>query len=249
VTATVNGVAIAYSDTGSGVPLLCVHGGMGIDGASLRVPGVLRLADRGVRVIIPDQRGHGASDRGAPSLYNHRTWVDDIHALASHLGLMRTALLGHSYGGFLALEFALQWPDALTHLVLVGTSAGPVNAPATEVRSNDDLRERFRTAWPMFFAGSDKHWPLFEALAFSAAPYNAAFTRELPRYDLRARAGEIHTPALLIVGAADWYRPHMESLARLLPNARLHVIGGASHFPFVEAEGEFLNVVGEFLDS
>jgi pimeloyl-ACP methyl ester carboxylesterase len=54
---------LAYSDVGGGVPLVCLHGGMGIDGNTLRVPGILDLADHGVRVVIPDQRGHGQSAR------------------------------------------------------------------------------------------------------------------------------------------------------------------------------------------
>src|SRR5438128_124960 len=103
MTATVNGVQLSYSDVGHGVPLLCLHGGMGVDGSSLHVPGILDLAEMGVRLIIPDLRGHGQSARTCQSDYTHSMWTADTHDLAQGLGLETFALLGHSYGGFLAL--------------------------------------------------------------------------------------------------------------------------------------------------
>jgi proline iminopeptidase len=246
MTAVVNDIRLAYTEIGSGTPLLCLHGGMGIDGASLRVPGILALAADHVRVIVPDQRGHGDSGRSNPALYSHDTWTRDARAFALGLDLDRFALLGHSYGGFLALEYALRWPESLTHLILVGTSAGPVGA-ATGVTGDAELRERFRAVWPRFFAGDDKHWPLFESLRFSADPYNAAFTRELPRYDVRTRMASVQTPTLLVVGAADPYRPHMEWLAGTMPHATLRVVEGAGHLPFVEQGPAFTREVAAFL--
>src|SRR6267378_3551272 len=153
MTATVNGVRLTYSDLGCGVPLLCLHGGMGVDASALHVPGILDLAKLGVRVIIPDQRGHGQSDRSSSSEYSHGTWATDAHDLTRGLGLSRFALLGHSYGGFLALEYAKRWPESLTHLILVGTSAGPVSAQAAAVATDADLREHFRSVWPRLFVG------------------------------------------------------------------------------------------------
>jgi len=248
-TADVNGTTLTYVDIGRGVPLLCLHGGMGIDARSLLVPGLLALVDHGVRLIVPDQRGHGRSSRGSDAEYTHDTWARDAHALASHLGLGRLALLGHSYGGFLALEYAVRWPESLTHLVLVGTSAGPLGVRAQPVASDDEARQRFRAAWPHFFSGGEKHWDLFDALSFSAAPYNAAFTRELSRYDLRDRVASMTVPALLIVGRGDRYVVDMEWLADAMPNATLHVIEGAGHLPFVEAPTEFSERVAAFLKS
>jgi proline iminopeptidase len=241
-------VQLAYSDTGRGTPLLCLHGGMGIDGAALRVPGILGLADHGVRVIVPDQRGHGDSDRSDPALYSHDTWVSDARAFMLGLGLARFALLGHSYGGFLAIEYALRWPESLTHLILVGTSAGPVHASTEAVATDEELRRRLRASWPRFFAADDKHWPLFESLRFSADSYNAAFTRELPRYDVRAQMASLRTPTLLVVGAADPYRPHMEWLVDTMPQAKLLVFESAGHFPFIEQAPEFTREVSAFLN-
>lgn len=245
-TVEIHGVEIAYSDVGQGVPLLCLHGGMGIDGRVLRVPGILDLTRRGVRVLIPDQRGHGRSSRSAAPILTHAIWASDVRYLAKSIGLSRFALLGHSYGGFIALEYAVRWPDSVTHLVLVGTSAGPVSARAAAVSTDEDVREHFREAWPQFFAGKDKHWDLFGELEFSADPYRAAFERELPRYDLRDRLKVLGMPTLLIVGARDPYLSHMQWIAEN-SCATLLVLENVGHFPFLEAPTEFGERVASFL--
>ena len=243
----VNGVRLAYTDIGDGLPLVCLHGGMGVDANSLRVPGVLDLAGRGIRLLIPDQRGHGRSSRSVETCYTHATWADDVHQFVRALELQRFALLGHSYGGFIALEYARRWPQSLTHLILVATSAGPVAARAADISTDLDLRELFRRIWPQFFAGPDKRWPLFESLEFSADAYRAAFVRELAAYDLRDAVRRLDVPALLIVGREDPYLPHMEWLAANLPAAVLHVLDEVGHFPFVEAAELFTERVAAFL--
>lgn len=245
--ACLDGATLSYLDTGNGLPLVCLHGGMGIDSASLRVPGILNLSDRGVRLIIPDQRGHGVSSRHAPSDYTHATWAADVRALATQLGLQRLALLGHSYGGFLALEYAVRWPESLTHLILIATSAGPVVAPRDPLKTDEDLGKRFRDVWPHFFSGEDKQWSFFDTLRFSVGPYNAAFARELPRYDVRDRVRGLNLPMLLVVGANDHYVPNMQWLAHNVPNATLCVMEGVGHFPFVEAPDQFVATVTAFL--
>jgi proline iminopeptidase len=246
-TANINGTRLAFSDIGKGAPLLCLHGGMGIDAGSLRVPGILDLAGQGIRLILPDQRGHGRSARGDEADYTHATWASDARELARYLHLSRFALLGHSYGGFLALVYALRWPETLTHLILVATSAGPVSARRDTFSSDPELREYFRRVWPLFFKGEDKHWEVFDALGFSAPAYNAAFARELPAYDLRERVAELDVPMLLIVGSDDPYVAHMEWLARHTRNSTLHILDGVGHFPFIEAAGEFGSLVVSFL--
>ena len=247
MTATVNGVRLSYSDIGHGIPLLCLHGGMGVDAASLHVPGILDLAQLGIRLIIPDQRGHGESERSAQSDYSHSVWAADVHVLAESLGLRKFALFGHSYGGFLALEYARRWPESLTHLILVSTSAGPVSAQAAAVVTDADLREHFRSVWPRFFVGDDKHWPVFESLQFSADAYTAAFARELPDYDLREHVAGLDLPTLLIVGQSDPYRVHMEWLAAHIPQPTLCTLEGVGHFPFIEAANQFRQRVAAFI--
>lgn len=238
---------LAYSRNGSGKPLLCLHGGMGVDSASLLVPGILGVGQRGCEVVTFDQRGHGGSSEVDLAEYTHELWSSDAFELACHLRWRQFVLLGHSYGGFIALEYALRWPHTLSHLILVSTSAGPVNAVAPTLSSDEDVRKFFAQRWPQFFATADKHWDLFEQLRFSATPFNAAFARELPAYDLRSRVRKISMPVLLLVGDNDHYCSDMEWLAGELPNASIHIFRNVGHFPFVEAPDEFLDIVAEFL--
>lgn len=239
--------ALAYSRDGSGTPLLCLHGGMGVDSATLSVPGICGLGQRGCEVITFDQRGHGGSSGAGPTEYTHQLWSTDAFDLTQHFRWTQFALLGHSYGGFIAIEYAVRWLQTLSHLILVSTSAGPVRTVAPTVFSEEELRNYFSQRWPQFFAGADKHWDLFQKIRFSAPAFNAAFGRELPAYDLRSRVRNISIPVLLLVGDKDHYRSDMEWLAGELPNALLHVFRNVGHFPFVEAQDAFLDIVADFL--
>jgi proline iminopeptidase len=164
--ATLQNATLAYIREGSGVPLLCLHGGMGVDSASLRVPGILKLAERGCDLVVFDQRGHGNSAAAAASAYSNELWATDALQLGRRLGWERMALLGHSYGGFIALEYAVRWAHTLSHLVLVSTSAGPVTTAAPFCLTDREVHDHLQRQWPGFFAGPDKHWDLFEKLRF-----------------------------------------------------------------------------------
>jgi pimeloyl-ACP methyl ester carboxylesterase len=144
---------------------------------------------------------------------------------------------------------AIRWPDVVTHLILVATSAGPVRVQFPVVDTDAGLREQFKARWPWFFHGENKHWDLFDSLTFTAGPFNAAFTRELPKYDLRDDVIRLETPMLLVVGRLDAYLPHMEWLADHAKHATLCVLNDVGHFPFVEVPDEFTRTVASFLES
>ncbi|MFI7340864.1 alpha/beta fold hydrolase [Streptomyces sp. NPDC050085] len=104
---------LSYVDFGGpGRPLIALHGHMseGMSYADL----AQRLAPDW-RVIAPDQRGHGASDRAAD--YSRDGYLADLEALMNHLGLDRAALLGHSLGAINAYQFAARHPERVTALV------------------------------------------------------------------------------------------------------------------------------------
>ena len=240
--AEVNGADIWYQLWGKGNPLICLHRGMGVDSSYLKVPGILQLANKGRQVLIFDQRGHGRSGRSNLKFYSHSSWVEDVR------GTDRFALMGHSYGGFIALEFALKHPTYITHLILVGTSAGPVNSGQPPIAQNDrDLEEFLRTQWPAFFVGSEKYWRVFDNISFSCDPYNVAFHDELERYDVREEVRNLQVPILLLAGSEDHYLPDMRWLHQHLPCSQLEIIPDSGHLPFLEKPNEFMSVVERFL--
>lgn len=113
-------VSLFVDVVGHGDPLLLMHGGPSADHWTLAP--LRRLADR-FTLVFYDHRCNGRSE-GAP--VTSMTWDNltaDADALRERLGFDRWAVLGHSFGGHVALEYALRYPDRLSHLVLVDTAA------------------------------------------------------------------------------------------------------------------------------
>lgn len=111
-------VSLFVETIGSGYPLLLMHGGPGADHWTLAP--FRRLADR-FTLVFYDHRCNGRST-GAP--VESMTWENltaDADALRKSLGFEKWAVLGHSFGGHVALEYALRYPDSLSHLVLLDT--------------------------------------------------------------------------------------------------------------------------------
>ncbi len=91
------------------LPLLCLHGGPGAPHDYLE--SLEAVADTGRRAIFYDQLGCGNSSRSDESLWNVETFVEEVGAVRDALGLERTHLFGSSWGGMLAMEYALTQPE------------------------------------------------------------------------------------------------------------------------------------------
>ena len=140
---------------GQGPPIVVLHGGPDFDHTYL-LPELDRLAGA-FRLVYYDQRGRGRSAEGVePSDVSIASEVADLDGLRDALGLGSVAVLGHSWGGVLAMEYATRHPDRISHLILLNS------APA----SGEDallMREHFRNARP------DGDLERMEEIASSAA--------------------------------------------------------------------------------
>jgi proline iminopeptidase len=99
-------------------PVVFLHGGPGQGSAhfdALAGP----FMERELRMVYFDQRGSGHSERPASNDYALSTLVEDVEALRRALGVPKIALLGHSFGGLLALEYAAKYPQNVSHVVFV----------------------------------------------------------------------------------------------------------------------------------
>ena len=121
----VRGATLQAREIGRGRPLVVLHGGPDFDYGYL-LPDLDRLQDR-FRLIYYDQRGRGRSADGVrPEDVTLASELDDLDAVRQHFRLDAPALLGHSWGAVLALEYALRHPARVSHLVLMNPA--PVSA-------------------------------------------------------------------------------------------------------------------------
>ncbi|MBN1357022.1 alpha/beta hydrolase [bacterium] len=272
--ARINGVQLYYEVSGKGIPVvMTLHGGPGIgDGGDNKR--MFKLLEDEFTFVYFDQRGNGQSDDANPSTYTHRQIVEDTESLRRHLGIGRMALSGGSYGGMLAMEYALVYPDNLTHMILRGTAASSAlqeyafeNALAAglpgvsrsmlenlfygHMKSDDDLKEHFARIYPLY---SRKYTPgkarkLFEQKRFRHLTHNAFFQHAFPEYDIRARLKDIRVKTLIMTGRHDWITPlkFAGELRDGLPNARLEIFEDAGHSINADMPDQFREVIRSFL--
>jgi len=136
-TITADGATLFYKTMGEGDPVVVLHGGPGFDHRQF-LPFIWGLA-RDHQVILYDQRGTGLSGCEVDSAnINIDTFVADVDAVRRHFGIERMNLLGHSWGGILAMHYALRHQDNLRSLILCSTTASA--AAFGEMRANYELR-------------------------------------------------------------------------------------------------------------
>ena len=141
----VNNIMIYYKAIGHGDPLLIVHGGPGAS-HDYFLPYLLPLIKNN-RLIFIDERGSGRSQKLENTKgYTVENMVEDVEAIRQALGLGKISLLGHSYGGVLALAYALKYQENLSHLILCSTfhSSAKMNQLFEKMkeRMNPELRAR-----------------------------------------------------------------------------------------------------------
>jgi 2-succinyl-6-hydroxy-2,4-cyclohexadiene-1-carboxylate synthase len=263
----VNGINLNVEVSGDGPSLLMLHGFTGdsstwdafVDNPDLAAYKLVRI----------DVIGHGKSDSPADTeRYSMKHAVEDILAVADHLGIDRFALLGYSMGGRLALHVALAARDRLWGLVLESASPGIPDLEAREKRRVDDERladsidrngiEIFIDRWqdqPLF--ASQKNLPeevqaRQRATRVAQSPIGlgnslrgmGAGTQEF----LLPLLPDLKVPALFQAGGLDSrYVILGEAMQKQMQDSTLQVIEGAGHAAHLEQPEEFLRGVTVFL--
>ncbi len=212
-------------------------------------------------VLAPDLRGVGASE-GAPRTTSMADCAADLHGLLQQLQTGPLVSIGHSMGGYLALECARRLPQMLRGLVLVATKAGPDTpevaarrrATAEKVRA-EGVKAIVEAMAPKMYAAGTHDATMKEhvrALMASASAEGviAALLGMAERPDSTPMLGTIGVPTLVVTGAEDTLIPPAESekLARAIPGARLNVIPRAGHFVACEQPEAFNRALREWLD-
>jgi pimeloyl-ACP methyl ester carboxylesterase len=222
----------------SGVPLLLVHGA---GGTHATWPETLRRLP-GRRVLTVDLPGHGASplpgERSVPD------YVRRLVGLLDALGIERAAVGGHSMGGAIALGLALEAPERVVGLLLVGTGARLRITPAVLQASADPARAReVADAVAAVSFGTATPPGLREAYADAIAAVapgvlHGDFTA-CDTFDVMTRLAEVRAPSRLVVGEEDRLTPpkYAAFLRAGLPGEGLLTVPGAGHMVTWEAPG------------
>jgi proline iminopeptidase len=273
-TMKIRDVSLYVEVIGQGPPLLLMHGGPGLDHMSLTP--FRRLADEHT-VVFYDHRCNGRST-GAP--VTSMTWDNltaDADALREVLGFEQWAVLGHSFGGQVALEYALRYPERVSRLVLLDT-AGDVRwsqEHAAEVLAERGFSQKTVAVARRFYNGrvapndfvraairllpAYDHRFSFLRLAremleggwrMKARPEALTFGGHMMQgWSVMDRLGEIRVPTLVIAGHDDFLFPPQSQalLAAGIPKARLRIIERAGHNPQSERPAETLAAVADFL--
>ena len=261
-------VDLHCTQEGEGLPLIVHHGGPGLD-QTVIAPHLSPLAQH-MQLTCYDHRGSGrsASPQG-PDPYNIDRFVGDLDALAKTLEVRPFALLGHSFGGIVALHFALAHPELLTHLILVCTPAshdfvqdvedalpGHLEQEAlAELSSLQDskpsdyvMRRSLELLAPIYFHDPARVSELrLDSVQFG--PETQAVWDSLKGFDLRPKLNEIQVPTLVIAGDSDLSvtPERARETADALPDGKLLMIKDSGHYPFVEQPEAFLSGVLQFL--
>jgi pimeloyl-ACP methyl ester carboxylesterase len=268
----VHGYRRAFIHVGRGPALLLIHG---ICDSSRTWRELIPALSREHTVIAPDLLGHGASDKPRAD-YSVAAYANAMRDLLSVLDVDRVTVVGHSFGGGVAMQFAYQFPERCERLVLVSTGgisrevhpilrvvSGPLGEallpllrlPAARVGVRAALRVAQRLETDIGCDAPD-FARVFDALPDARA--RRAFVRTL-RAVVDSR-GQVVTmldrcylavgiPTMLVWGARDAVIPyrHARLAHEAMPGSRLETMPRAGHFPHHSDPDRFLAVVREFL--
>jgi proline-specific peptidase len=278
----IDGYRVWYWSVGGGsaqerIPLLILHGGPGVPHDYLENLAALATEER--RVIFYDQLGCGRSDQPDDlSLWRVERFVEELAGVRRSLGLERVHILGQSWGGMLAIEYALTRPQGLVSLILSNTTPSiPLwVAEANRLRAQlppdveailrrheaagTTASQEYQEAMQVFY---DRHvlrvpMPDYVRRAFDQigtvyhymnGPSEFHVIGPLKDWDRTAWLGEIQVPTLIIAGEYDEATPLINDvLQRGIPGSERLELAGCSHLSHVEDPERYMQSVRAFLE-
>ncbi|MEM1659147.1 MAG: alpha/beta hydrolase [Candidatus Jordarchaeales archaeon] len=225
----------------------------------------LRVFPSKYSCVVFDNRGVGLSDK-PDERYSINLFSEDLRELLDFIGADRVFILGVSMGGFIAQSFALKYPERVAGLVLVSTCSvgrsvasklkeviGDVLNKRGEVSMEEALRKVLSFAFNPDYM--EKHPEEVDQIVFwilEEATPKYALIRQLEairEFNLKSEVFGIRAPTLIVTGTNDRIVPFesSEALADAIPQSRLVVFEGGSHFLFLEEARLFNRIVMDFL--
>lgn len=261
---TANGLHLHCLEWGSAdAPAMVLLHGIG-DNAHIWDDLAASLRDR-MRIIAPDQRGHGRSDRAVPPAYRCENYVADLVALMEVLSPDRAVVGGHSMGALHATAYAALMPERVSGLIHVDIEPCPpdwnrkylLNLYRDLPHDYSSLEEYVGEIAKNCPHAEPSRMMRYAALALDReadgrlrCQYDREVLRAFEGYDLRPGLGNIGCPALLVRGAESQVmtRPVTEEMARAIPKAEIAEIPESAHPVMMENPAAFRRVVQDFLN-
>lgn len=266
-----DGTRIAYSADGDGPPVVLLPSWLthlDFQRRSVAWGPILTALKERYRLIRYDPRGCGLSDRAPPDL-TLASWVRDLDALVTHLGLQKFSLIGVCQGGPVAIEYAARTPGRVSHLLLLGTYARGRDKRGDIPLEQDRARvmlemirlgwgsedHAFTTAFAKQFQpdGEEGHLRSWcELQRHAATPDQAiALTRTMFDIDIRTALTILSCRTLVVHANRDAVVPVEEGrlLAGMIPKARYLELDSANHFLREDepAWRDFIDAMHDFL--
>ena len=271
---TIHGHRRAFVKTGTGPALLLLHG-LGCDHTTW-LP-VLPSLSRRYTVIAPDLLGHGQSAKPRAD-YSLGGYANGMRDLLTVLGIDKVTVVGHSFGGGVAMQFAYQFPERTERMVLVAPGGlGPEVTPAMRaitlpgfhqlmgVVTLPGVRQVAKTGLRVLAATGVEQARDLGEVAEMIESFKDPSARRAIRHVVSAVVdwrGQIVTmadraylteamPMCVVWGGNDSVIPvrHARIAADLAPGATVEVIPDAGHFPHKDHPQRFVNIVDRFVES
>ncbi|WP_373495663.1 alpha/beta fold hydrolase [Aquiflexum sp.] len=273
----INGVKIFTKLVGSGTPLLIIHGGPGLSHDYLE-PQLIELLAEDYQLIFFDQRASGRSSGVEDTTRITMTqFVEDIESIRKYFRLSKVNVLGHSFGGLIAMYYASTHPNAINKVLLIDSSPASwepffpmLNLAISERETEADKEElaKIRSLRPniqpstmekyfkIYFRPFFNNSQLSEDLSLGVTEqwvsnYMVTYPRimkSLGKHNILDKLSSIIAPTLIIHGKDSVIAVESaQEIANRIPNCRLTILKGVGHFPYIEAPKEFADAIKAFV--
>ena len=271
--ASIHGHSVGFRRAGDGEPILLIHG---LAGSSRTWDDVIPTLSEKCEIIAPDLLGHGESAKPVGD-YSLGAFASGIRDLLSILDIPSVTVVGHSFGGGVAMQLAYQHPHLVDRLVLVGS--GGLGREVSWLLRILTLpgAEQLMPIWfpkPLVDRATDvgrllgrrnirspklaEMWRAYSSLA--GAPNRSAFVRTMrgviePGGQMVNALDRLylaaHLPTLIVWGDQDGIIPveHAYAAHQAIESSRLEIIEGVGHFPHVEAPEVFSELLLDFIET
>lgn len=270
---TINNCKIYYEVLGEEQEetIFFIHGAPGLGDCRSDIKAFSSLASD-YQLVFLDMRGSGRSADAPP--YTHEQWTADIEQMRQELKVEKIHILGGSYGGYLALEYAIRYPDSVKSVLLRDTAANNKSNDdsidralkanldglheeklrslfAGTVESNEELKETFYKIQPLYTVEYDeaKVREKIDSIYYHFETHNYAFNQNKVSFDITEDIKNIKVPVLITVGIHDWITPVSSSdvLAQNIPTNTYIKFEHSGHSPHLEENEKFLRHMRKFL--